>query len=111
MSVLLKMEDKRRKLYEDLERVLSEAYQQSASGKGHDRHGYGKSFLDQPLFTIQERFGTGFAFGQAVKKMEEAFNMVEAGGEWKKARPDVLGAIIYIAGAIIYMDKKDGVRN
>lgn len=88
--------------YDSLSKILAEAYEQAAGGKGKARHGTGKPFDEQPMQMISELLGsnTGCAF-QAVKKIQEASRL-----DRKAARKELLGAIVYTAGAIIYLDKR-----
>ena len=89
--------------YEDLLAVLGEAYDQASLGKGKARHGHGgKAFTEQQILEGQRSYGIGFALGQADKKMKEAFHMEF----WEDSRKDLLGAIVYIAGAIIFGDEE-----
>lgn len=87
--------------YESLQSVLDRAYMQAASGKGAQRHATGKAFHEQPMQTIQDLVGSGFATGQAMKKLQEAARM-----EPESAVRELLGAINYIAGAIIYIERQ-----
>lgn len=89
--------------YEPLMSVLMDAYAQAAHGKGSERHANGKDFLDQDLLTITDVTGINGPFYQAIKKLMEGRNLPT-----KKARAEFLGAIVYIAGAIAWMDKKAG---
>lgn len=87
--------------YASLNLVLERAYDQAASGKGAQRHAGGQAFEDQPMQKLIELYGLGFALGQAGKKMQESRRLgTEA------AVRELLGAINYIAGAIIHLEKK-----
>jgi hypothetical protein len=90
--------------YASLEKVLTEAYQQAAVGKGAIRHAAGKPFDEQPMQKLCELYGVGFALGQAAKKMQESTRMPA-----DKAVHELLGAINYIAGAVIHIRQRDGV--
>jgi imidazoleglycerol phosphate dehydratase HisB len=87
--------------YESLARVLQEAYEQAASGKGAERHGQALPFDEQPMQKLIELYGTGFALGQAGKKMQEAQRMRK-----EPAVRELLGAINYIAGAVIHLERQ-----
>ena len=89
-------------LFNPLADVFTEAYDQAAHGKGKERHGNDKSFLEQPMFTIAEAC-PGFCFGQAIKKLMEAQN---TGSE-----KDVLGAMVYAASGLIDMRKRKEALN
>ena len=85
--------------YADLWSVLLDVYHQVSEGKGAERHGGGKAFKDQPMQRLIALYGEGFALGQAAKKMQEAQRM-----EPEAARRELLGAMAYIAGAVVYRD-------
>lgn len=85
--------------YEELEKVLCRALDQASTGKGSVRHAQGRPFLEQPMQQLIKLYGLGFALGQAGKKMQEAQRM-----DTKKAVHELLGAIVYIAGAVIALE-------
>lgn len=91
--------------YAALRNVLNAAYDQSANGKGAERHGNGKAWTEQPIFTIAGQVGDGFNAGQAIKKIQEAQQMA-ARGEYEKARHEVLGAIVYAASLHVLWDEE-----
>jgi len=78
--------------------VLTAAYDQSAKGKGHERHNIsgGQAFTEQPIMEIARRVGLGYPAGQAMKKTQEAMGML-ANGRPDAARAEILGAIVYLA--------------
>lgn len=83
--------------YERLAGVLSLAFHQAAFGKGNQRHAApGERFEDQVILQGAERFGTGALLFQAFKKSEES-QRLEPG----PAINELLGAIIYLAAAVI----------
>jgi hypothetical protein len=86
--------------YIGLQAVLDRAFEQAAYGKGADRHGQGQAFEEQPMQKLIQLYGTGFALGQAGKKMQEAQRM----GTDAAVR-ELLGAINYIAGTIVHLEK------
>lgn len=89
--------------YLRLQAVLDNAFNQAAFGKGAERHAQSKPFEEQPMQKLIELYGTGFALGQAGKKMQESQRMdVEA------AVRELLGAINYIAGVVIHLEKSNG---
>lgn len=94
--------------YEALRDVLYRALLQASRGKGAERHGQGQPFEDQLMQTICRMLGTedGLYF-QAIKKIQESTRMEEPE---RKVR-ELLGAINYIAGAIIYIEGKDKAFN
>lgn len=82
--------------YKTLHDVLKEAFDQAATGKGAVRHAKGEPFEHQPILQIARRYGIGFLLGQAEKKMDEAQRL-----ETEAAVRDLLGAINYLAAAVI----------
>lgn len=90
--------------YESLAAVLKDAYDQASRGKGADRHAESDDhrFEDQPILTLQRLYGRGFAFGQVGKKMEETQRM-----DYSSARAELLGGIVYLAAAIIDLDRSE----
>jgi hypothetical protein len=86
--------------YAKLELVLAEALLQASVGKGHKRHSSGESFEDQPICEISRRLGLAFPLGQAVKKIYESKRLSH-----KQAKHELLGAINYLAAAIILIDE------
>lgn len=91
--------------YEPLARVLTKAYMQAASGKGKERHANGKPFMTQPIMEIGRMVGPGYQTGQAMKKAQEAMGMLER-GEDARAIAELLGAINYLAAAVILTEEK-----
>ena len=90
--------------YEKLRNVLGRAYDQAAITKGAERHANDKPFHEQPMQAIADRRGIGFILGQVDKKTEEAQGMI-ARCEKDKAVHELLGAIVYLAGAVIFLEK------
>lgn len=87
--------------YASLNLVLERAYDQAACGKGAQRHASDQPFDEQPMQKLIDLYGLGFALGQAGKKMQESLRM-----DTQAAVRELLGAINYIAGAIIHLEKK-----
>lgn len=89
--------------YASLRSVLARAHAQASSGKGVDRHGNGKPFEQQLIVTLgQELQGsTDFNVGQACKKAIEAKRLPV-----EKAVAELLGAINYLAGAVIILESR-----
>ena len=85
--------------YTILAEVLQRAYDQAANGKGKARHGQALPFGEQPMQQLIKLYGLGFALGQAGKKMQESQRM-----DTEKAVHELLGAIVYIAGAVIALE-------
>ena len=96
--------------YEDLAEVLTAALMQAATGKGSERHGNGLTFSEQPMAEITRAHGLGFPLGQAEKKGREAAGMV-ARGQFDAARRELLGAINYVAGAVLAINAMQQARS
>lgn len=85
--------------YEQLESILNEALEQAAAGKGKERHANERAFEDQPMQLISKLLDDnhGLAF-QAIKKVQESLRLPD-----DRAIRELLGAINYIAGMIIFL--------
>lgn len=93
--------------YEPLEAILCAALAQAASGKGKERHANGKDFIRQPIMEIGRMVGPGYQTGQAMKKAQEAMGMV-ARDQHDRAEAELLGAINYLAAAILLIRETSG---
>lgn len=81
--------------------TLLAALDQAASGKGQERHGGGKPFLEQPIMEIARMLdGTGGHAFQIMKKAQEANRMVGR-EQYDAAVREYLGVINYAAAAIL----------
>lgn len=91
-------------LYASLRAILDEAFDQAATGKGAERHGRGNPFDEQHMQTISRMLQSerGMAF-QAIKKLTEGLDLQTH----QARRRELLGAIVYIAGIIVYWDKSE----
>ena len=90
--------------YQSLQDVLDEAFMQASQGKGAERHGNGLPFGQQPMQVISDLLDSdAFMLGQAMKKIQEAMRK-----EPEFARREYLGAIVYLAGVIVRMDRNNG---
>lgn len=87
--------------YQSLLDILMDAYAQAAHGKGAHRHGNGLNFEDQDMLAIMDRVGEGFGLGQAIKKLCEGRRL-----PYSARRAEYLGAMVYIAGTILWGDLK-----
>lgn len=87
--------------YEDLQLVLQQALEQAAVGKGNERHGFGKPFCEQHMQTISTLLDDehGMAY-QVIKKVAEGLHLPP-----DARRKELLGAIVYTAGLIIWLDE------
>lgn len=88
--------------YASLADVLARAYDQAARGKGKERHAQDLPFDQQPMQTISQLIGSadGLRY-QAIKKIQEAPRLSPDAGV-----RELLGAIVYLAGAIIYQEQR-----
>lgn len=86
--------------YEHLRAILDAAHDQAAYGKGRDRHANELPFVQQPIMQITRDEGLGFPIGQARKKASEAHRMAKR-CEYDRAEADLLGAIVYLAAAVL----------
>ena len=89
--------------YLGLQSVLDRAFHQAAFGKGAERHAQAQAFEQQPMQKLIDLYGVGFALGQAGKKMQESQRL-----EHDAAIRELLGAIVYIAGAIVHKEANHG---
>jgi hypothetical protein len=89
--------------YGSLQNVLDEAFKQAAEGKGKERHANDDKYEDQIMFII-EKLDLGFMRSQAIKKIIESKRLIDIGKK-EQAVTDLLGAINYIAGKIIEVEK------
>jgi hypothetical protein len=86
--------------YASLRAVLSRAYAQAAKGKGAERHAQDLPFDEQPMQVISHLLGThqGLLY-QAIKKTQESTRLPT-----DRAVAELLGAVNYLAGAVIYLE-------
>lgn len=92
--------------YNSLRDVLERAYTQAATGKGNERHAGCNPFDEQPMQDLIKLYGVGFALGQAAKKSQES-QRLPAGRDVA----ELLGAINYLAGAVIALERGRKVAN
>lgn len=100
------MQNENKNSYSSLENVLKQAFDQASQGKGSIRHSYSdnEKFENQVLCEIARRL-TPRDFSaplyQSVKKIYESTRL-----ELDDAEKELLGAINYIAAAIILIQEK-----
>jgi hypothetical protein len=92
--------------YRLLASVLNDALNQAQSGKGKERHACGEPFEQQEICHNTRAVGFGYPLGQARKKAREAKRLLETRGK-DAAIAECLGAINYLAAAVIVMDEQD----
>jgi hypothetical protein len=87
--------------YAPLAAVFADALDQAQSGKGKERHASGEPLTEQPIVAINESLGTNHgAIFQATKKARESTRL-----PYERARAELLGAINYLAAAVIVLDR------
>lgn len=93
--------------YMSLFNVLMDALSQAQNGKGKERHAKHKErFENQKICEIARRVGVGYQTGQAIKKAEESAIL---GGV--RGIAELLGAINYLAAAVIVMREEIDAEN
>ena len=92
--------------YEPLRRVLEEAYNQSARGKGRVRHANEKPFLQQPIMEIGRMVGMGGHTYQISKKAQEATTLASR-SQHAAAKAELLGVIVYAAAAFLLIEESE----
>lgn len=106
MNLLPDDEPMRKMGYENLKITLDRAYSQAAYGKGHERHANGEPFDAQVIMDMARRFGVGSLLGQAFKKSEESQRLPT-----DRAVNELLGAIVYLAAAVIHIEREASLRD
>lgn len=97
-------EDRQARIDGLLAAVLDEALAQAQAGKGIERHSAaGEPFEDQQIVQLGEWMGgsTAYVIGQACKKALESTRLPD-----DRARAELLGALNYIAAAVIVIDRR-----
>ena len=92
--------------YASLVEVMEDAVAQAQNGKGLERHANGEPFEDQKICRGARQFGIGGPLFQASKKIDEAHRMATSGNfkhGTERAVQELLGAINYIAAAVIVL--------
>ena len=91
--------------YRLLASVLIDALNQAQNGKGKERHACGEPFEQQEICQNTRAVGFGYPLGQARKKAREAKRLLETIGK-DAAIAECLGAINYLAAAVIVMEEQ-----
>jgi len=88
--------------YASLRSVFAQAMVQAAEGKGKERHAGLLPFEHQPMLSIAQMQGSelGLVF-QAVKKANESKGLPTP----ERQVAELLGAMNYLAGAVIYIQR------
>jgi len=91
--------------YESLRYALELAYEQSASGKGKERHANGKPFDRQPIMEIARMVGLAGHTFQICKKAQEATTLAND-GQHERAIAELCGAMVYAAAGITFLNEQ-----
>jgi hypothetical protein len=94
--------------YRNLERVLLEAKDQAASGKGKERHATDEPYEQQPIMAITRRFignPAGPLLYQTVKKTYETTRLLKMDNGFERAIAELRGAINYAAAGILLLEE------
>lgn len=94
--------------YEDLARILLSAFDQSAHGKGKQRHANGRPFKEQPIMALARLTGIDAHAYQISKKATEASAMFKR-GDLEAAMAEFRGVIIYAAAAILLAEEQSRI--
>lgn len=90
--------------YEKLAAVYQDAHDQAAHGKGKERHANNLPFHRQRMISISQTIGSEYGMVyQVTKKMTEGLQFTDHG----KREAELLGAINYLAGIVIYHREKE----
>lgn len=91
--------------YEQLIAVFQAAHDQAAHGKGKERHANNLPFHKQRMQTISQTIDSEYGMVyQVTKKMTEGLQFTDH----DKREAELLGAINYLAGIVIYHRQKQG---
>ncbi len=86
--------------YDELRKVLAAAVEQASRGKGKERHATeGEAFEDQQI--VQEGRWLGTNHGQIFQARKKAMESTRLPPD--RARTELLGAIVYLAAAVILL--------
>lgn len=97
-----------KKNYARLQAVLDAAYQQASAGKGAVRHANGLPFEEQRMISISRLLKSerGMAY-QVCKKVAEGLDLPTHDARVK----ELLGAINYIAGIVVYLEDVEAEKS
>lgn len=91
--------------YTCLVEIFRDAHNHAARGKGLERHANDLPFEDQRMLAISRSLDSpnGMAY-QVMKKITEGLALPE----YYRTRSELLGALNYLAGIVIFLDEKHG---
>lgn len=89
--------------FDDILRIMQDAFKIGALGKGMARHGRAVTpWARHPIMEIQRMLGNaGFTLGQAMKKCQEAGRFTVP----QQSINELYGAIIYVVAAIKFYEE------
>lgn len=94
--------------YELLFSILREAFQQAAEGKGKERHAGGLPWKDQPILSMARLLKSPAGPAQQViKKTQEACVSMRNRNDYKAAKAEMLGAIVYAAAVYRFLEEEE----
>jgi hypothetical protein len=89
--------------YEEFEQVFQDALDRTSTGKGMERHGYGREFKNQPIMYEMECHGTPSPMiWQARKKALESLRL-----EPSAAYKEIIDAIVYLVAVGLWYKGKE----
>ena len=89
--------------YDSLYKVLLSAYNQASCGKRKERHANDEPFENQKIITLNKQIGSNHgAIFQACKKAQESARLPH-----DRAIMELLGAINYLAAAVIMLQQEE----
>lgn len=91
--------------YERLAAILQAALDQAQRGKGKERHANDRPFHEQRMQTLSDALNSakGMAF-QACKKVTEGVDHPT----FEQQEKELLGAIVYIGGMVVWLQRHRG---
>lgn len=98
--------------YDELARILNEAFAQASTGKGRQRHAHSpvglRPWHEQPILANARQVGPAGPAMQTMKKSQEAIAMASR-GDYDSAIAEFYGAIVYAAATIKVLEEMKAV--
>jgi hypothetical protein len=95
--------------YVDLYNVFMGALDRASKGKGAQRHGNGRKFVDQYIITAGKHHGVGSLLYQVGKKAQEVERIHKLNGK-EAAINELRDIIVYAGAAIIVKQDEDSAE-
>lgn len=93
--------------FHPLMQPFSEAIEQTTTGKGNERHGKGRPFMQHPWYPLAQIHGVGGLTFQAAKKLQEAQGFLDGTHEgWQRWKREMLGVLVYTGAAMIFIEEQ-----